>query len=365
MTTDRAAHTPDAAVEEGRAARVLANPHRRFNPLVDEWVLVSTERTRRPWLGRQDPSGRPTDLAYDPTCYLCPTNTRANGLVNPAYDRTFVFTNDFAALRPEVPADRIDRGLLRAEGEPGTCRVLCFSPRHDVTLALMSKTDVRAVVDVWAEQTAELGAEYQWVQVFENRGETMGASNPHPHGQIWAGTALPHHAVRENASQRAYFATHGNRLLLDYAKQEHGGERVIVEDDDWLVVVPFWAVWPFETLVIPKHPVERLPNLAGSARDSLAAALIELLGRYDNLFRLPFPYSMGWHQAPFDGQSNEHWQLHGHLYPPLLRAAVRKFIAGYEMFAETQRDLSAEEAAERLRAVSPIHYLSSVVTGAD
>jgi UDPglucose--hexose-1-phosphate uridylyltransferase len=363
--TDLPASWPGSAPEDARAAEVLANPHRRFNPLVNEWVLVSTERTRRPWLGRQDPSARPSDVAYDPSCYLCPTNTRANGMVNPAYDHTFVFTNDFAALRPEVSAERIEHGLLLAEGEPGTCRVLCFSPRHDVTLALMSQPDVRAVVDVWAEQTADLGKTYQWVQVFENRGETMGASNPHPHGQIWAGSALPHQAARENDSQRSYFETHGSRMLLDYAAQERAGPRVVVEDDDWQVVVPFWAVWPFETLVIPRRPVERLPDLSSPERDSLAATLIQLLGRYDNLFRLPFPYSMGWHQAPFDGQPNKHWQLHGHLYPPLLRAAVRKYIAGYEMFAETQRDLSAEEAAERLRTVSAVHYLGTAAPGAD
>ncbi|MGH2512002.1 MAG: UDP-glucose--hexose-1-phosphate uridylyltransferase [Candidatus Limnocylindrales bacterium] len=346
-----------SAPSNGAAAAILANPHRRYNPLVDEWVLVSTERTRRPWLGRQDPAPRPLDVAYDPTCYLCPTNTRANGLVNPAYERTFVFTNDFAALRPDLSAERIDDGLLRAEGEPGTCRVLCFSPRHDVTLALMSPPDVRTVIDVWADQTAELGQTYQWVQVFENRGETMGASNPHPHGQIWAGTALPHQAEREGAGQRRHFEAHGRRLLLDYAAQEHAGPRVVVEDEDWLVVVPFWAIWPFEALVIPKRPVERLPDLAGPERDHLAAVLIELLARYDNLFRLPFPYSMGWHQAPFNDQDNGHWQLHGHLFPPLLRAGVRKFIAGYEMFAETQRDLSAEDAAQQLRLVSPSHYL--------
>jgi len=364
VAADGAAGVPGTLVPDLSSDAILANPHRRFNPLVDEWVLVSTERTRRPWLGLQDASIRASDVAYDPTCYLCPTNTRANGLVNPAYDRTFVFTNDFAALQPDGSSQRIERGLLRAESEPGTCRVLCFSPRHDVTLALMSKPDVRTVIDVWAEQTAELGATYQWVQVFENRGETMGASNPHPHGQIWAGTALPHQAARENDSQRAWFAEHGSRMLLDYAAQEHGGERVVVEDEDWLVVVPFWAVWPFETLVIPKHPVERLPDLAPGARNALAGTLIELLGRYDNLFRLPFPYSMGWHQAPFDGRPNEHWQLHGHLYPPLLRAAVRKYIAGYELFAETQRDLSAEEAAERLRTVSAVHYLSPAVPDA-
>ena len=221
----------------------------------------------------------------------------------------------------------------------------------------MTPAEVRAVVDVWAEQTAELGRTYRWVQVFENRGESMGASNPHPHGQIWAGTALPREAAREDAAQRRHCDKHGDRLLLDYARQEQGGPRVVEENDEWLVVVPFWATWPFETLVIPRRPVERLPGLDDAQRDALASSLIRLLGRYDGLFERPFPYSMGWHQAPFGGGDGEertdHWQLHAHFYPPLLRANVRKFMVGYELLAETQRDLTAEEAAERLRAVEP------------
>jgi UDPglucose--hexose-1-phosphate uridylyltransferase len=290
--------------------------------------------------------------AHDPSCYLCPGNVRANGERNPGYTETFVFTNDFAALRPDVASERVERGLLVAEGEQGTCRVICFSPRHDLTMARMSPAEVRRVVDVWASQTAELGAAYRWVQVFENRGETMGASNPHPHGQIWAGTALPGQGAREDAAQRSWKLDHGTRLLLAYLSQEHGGPRVVAEDQEWLVLVPFWAVWPFETLVIPKRPVSRLSELDDGQRDALAGALIDLLRRYDNLFGVPFPYSMGWHQAPFDAAAHDHWQLHAHFYPPLLRSAsVRKFMVGYEMLAESQRDLSAEDAAARLRAV--------------
>jgi UDPglucose--hexose-1-phosphate uridylyltransferase len=340
------------------AIGLLAEPHRRYNPLIDEWVLVSTGRTKRPWLGRREASPPEHLPTYDPGCYLCPGNTRANGERNPPYTETFVFTNDYAALRPETSTARIEHGLLRMEGEAGTCRVLCFSPRHDLAVAQMSTPEVRRIVDVWADETTDLGARYRWVQVFENRGETMGASNPHPHGQVWAGTALPVEAAREDESQRRYWLATGRRLLLDYAAQEGRGPRLVVENDDWLVVVPFWAVWPFETLVIAKAPVERLPGLEARQRDCLADALIELLARYDNLFRHPFPYSMGWHQAPFDDGPHDHWQLHAHLFPPLLRSAhVRKFIAGYELLAETQRDLSSEEAAQRLRAVPPIHHL--------
>ena len=331
-------------------ARLSRRPHRRYNPLLDEWLLVSSDRTRRPWQGRQEPPPPGPVEQYDPACFLCPGNQRANGAANPDYASTFVFTNDFAALRPDAPEERLEDGLLRAEVEAGTCRVLCFSRRHDLTLARMERPEVRTVVDLWADQTAELGDRFQWVQVFENRGEMMGASNPHPHGQIWAGSALPHEAAREDATQRAYDGEHGRRLLLDYATQEAGGPRVVVEDDDWLVAVPFWAAWPYETLLIAKRPVERLPGLDDAARDSLAGNLIALLGSYDRLFGLSFPYSMGWHQAPFRGRSEEHWQLHAHFFPPLLTANVRKFMVGYELLAETQRDLTAEVAAERLRA---------------
>jgi UDPglucose--hexose-1-phosphate uridylyltransferase len=332
-------------------ARLAGEPHRRYNPLNDEWVLVSAGRTRRPWLGAEEPTSEPAGLAYDPECYLCPGNTRANGHANPAYTETYVFPNDFAALRPDTAIDTFDDGLLRAEGERGSCRVVCFSPQHDLTLGRMARGDVRQVIDVWADQTAELGAEYRWVQVFENRGEAMGASNPHPHGQIWAGTALPGDGEREDASQRAHLAATGRRLLLDYVDHESGGQRVIVETDEWLAVVPFWAAWPFETLLVPKRPAARLTELADAARDDLAVVLHELLGRYDGLFKRPFPYSMGWHQAPFGDDPTEHWQVHAHFYPPLLRANMRKFMVGYELLAETQRDLTAEDAAGRLRAV--------------
>ncbi len=349
---------PDEVEHEADLGELTAQPHRRHNPLIDEWVLVSTGRTQRPWLGRHDPRPVGDPPAYDPSCYLCPGNTRANGRTNPVYDGTFVFDNDFAALEPGTSAIRVEDDLLVAEGEPGTCRVICFSPRHDLTMARMRPADVRATIDMWADQSSELGARYRWVQVFENRGETMGASNPHPHGQIWAGTALPREAAREDKGQRRRFAQTGRPLLLDYAAQEHGGPRVVVENDEWLVVVPFWAVWPFETLVIPKRPAARLTDLSDPQRDVLATTLIDLLSRYDNLFRQPFPYSMGWHQAPSVEGSVDHWQLHAHFYPPLLRSAtVRKFMVGYELLAETQRDLSPEEAAARLRAVSPVHYL--------
>jgi UDPglucose--hexose-1-phosphate uridylyltransferase len=334
------------------AAPVLGGePHRRYDPLRDEWVLVSAERTRRPWQGRQDPPAQRPSVPYDPDCYLCPGNRRANGVVNPEYDDTFVFTNDFAALRPESRSHELSDGLLVAEVEAGTCRVLCFSRRHDLTLAAMSPAEVRRVIDLWAAQTTELGSTYRWVQVFENRGEMMGASNPHPHGQIWAGTALPQLASREDRTQREYAAAHdGRSLLLDYVAQESGGPRVVVEDDDWLAVVPFWAAWPFEVLLVARRPTQRLPELDDARRDALARTIIRVLGGYDRLFNRSFPYSMGWHQAPFRSGDESHWQLHAHFFPPLLQATVRKFMVGYELLAETQRDLTAEAAAERLRA---------------
>jgi len=335
-------------------APLFDGPHRRYDPLSDEWVLVSAGRTRRPWLGREERPAVERLPAYDPDCYLCPGNRRVGGQENPAYRSTYVFTNDFAALNPDAVMERAGSGLLVAEGERGTCRVICFSPRHDAGLARMGETAVRAVVDLWAAQTSELGADHRWVQVFENRGESMGASNPHPHGQVWAGSALPGRAAREDDTQRRYLAEHGHRLLLDYAATEVEGQRVVELDEDWLVVVPFWATWPFETLLVARAPVARLPDLDDRRRDALARMMVRLLGRYDNLFDQPFPYSMGWHQAPFGNGSTDHWQLHAHFYPPLLRSTIRKFMVGYELLAEAQRDISAEEAAERLRAVDPV-----------
>jgi UDPglucose--hexose-1-phosphate uridylyltransferase len=336
------------------------HPHRRYNPLTGEWVLVSPHRTQRPWQGqveKQPPEERP---AYDPRCYLCPGNERAGGARNPAYDSTFVFTNDFSALLPDTPPARSDHSLLRYESQQGTCRVVCFSPRHDLTLPEMDLPDIRRVIDVWAAQVVKLGQRFRWVQIFENKGEIMGCSNPHPHGQIWALDALPNEPNKEEGQQRAYLAGHGRPLLLDYvALEAEARERIVVENEHWLVVVPYWAVWPFETLLLPRRHVLRLPDLAGDERDALAEILKRLLTRYDNLFEVSFPYSMGWHGAP-TGQGDPaptHWQLHAHFYPPLLRSAtVKKFMVGFEMLAEAQRDLTAEQAAERLRAVSEIHY---------
>jgi UDPglucose--hexose-1-phosphate uridylyltransferase len=342
----------DRARGAGSFERLQTEPHRRYNSLIDEWVLVSAGRGRRPWLGAEEPEADGTGPAFDPDCYLCPGNVRANGNVNPDYPDTFVFTNDFSALRPDTSIAEFDDGLLRAQGERGLCRVVCFSPRHDLTLGRMPADAVRRVVDLWAEQTDELGASHRWVQVFENRGEAMGASNPHPHGQIWAGTALPNEGAREDAAQRAHLAATGRRLLLDYVDRESLGQRVVTETDHWLAVVPFWAAWPFETLVIPKAPAARLSELGDGARDDLTTVLHDLLGRYDGLFKRPFPYSMGWHQAPFGDGATDAWQVHAHFYPPLLFAKVRKFMVGYELLAETQRDLTAEDAAARLRAVS-------------
>ncbi|HEY8870319.1 MAG TPA: UDP-glucose--hexose-1-phosphate uridylyltransferase [Candidatus Limnocylindrales bacterium] len=332
---------------------LLKQPHRRYDPLTDEWLLVSAGRTQRPWLGREEDHAAEERPAYDPTCYLCPGNVRAGGQRNPAYDSTWAFTNDFAALQPTSPLDRFESGLLIAEGEQGTCRVICFSPRHDLTLREMSPPDVRRVIDLWADQSAELGAQFPWVQVFENRGTAMGASNPHPHGQIWAGSALPWKAVREDVAQRRYFEANDRRLLLDYATQERDGPRQVELDEDWLIVVPFWAAWPYETLVVPRRPVGRLPDLDNRQRDRLTRSLIALLGRYDTLFGIPFPYSMGWHQTPFDGVDRPYWQLHAHFYPPLLGETVRKFMVGYELLSELQRDITAEDAAGQLRLAAP------------
>jgi UDPglucose--hexose-1-phosphate uridylyltransferase len=334
------------------------HPHRRYNVLAGEWVLVSPHRTQRPWRGQVEKAPPDERPAYDPGCYLCPGNERAGGARNPDYDSTFVFTNDFAALVPDTPPGHSDHSLLRFESQQGTCRVVCFSPRHDVTLPEMALPEIRGVIDVWADQVTELGQRNGWVQVFENKGAMMGCSNPHPHGQIWACDALPNEPAKEDREQRAYQKEHGRPLLLDYADLEaERQERTVVENEHWLAVVPYWAVWPFETLLMPRGHVLRLPNLGDSERDALAGILKRLLTQYDNLFEVSFPYSMGWHGAPTDGQEHSHWQLHAHFYPPLLRSAtVKKFMVGYEMLAEAQRDLTAEQAARRLRDLPDVHF---------
>jgi UDPglucose--hexose-1-phosphate uridylyltransferase len=311
------------------------HPHRRYNPLTGEWLLVSPHRTKRPWQGEVEKPPADDRPAHDPACYLCPGNVRANGERNPQYESTYVFTNDFAALLPDAPpAPETGHPLLQMQTQRGTCRVLCFSPRHDLTLAEMPGPDIRRVVDAWAGQVIELGEQWRWVQVFENRGAMMGASNPHPHGQIWAGDILPTEPDKEDREQRRYYYQHSSPLLLDYLDLELAQrERIVVENEHWLAVVPFWAVWPFETLLLPKRRVLRLPDLDDAQRHALADILKRLLVRYDNLFETSFPYSMGWHGAPTGPALSEeldHWQLHAHFYPPLLRSAtVRKFMVGY------------------------------------
>jgi UDPglucose--hexose-1-phosphate uridylyltransferase len=339
------------------------HPHRRYNPLTGEWVTVSPHRAKRPWQGQVEkiaPDDRP---AHDPDCYLCPGNLRSSGAQNQNYEHTYVFTNDFAAILPDTPFAKDDAGLLQMESVHGTCRVLCFSPRHNISLPEMDVADIRMVVDAWAEQTAELGRTYCWVQVFENKGAMMGSSMPHPHGQVWALNSLPNEPNKEDFHQREYYEKNGRQLLLAYADLEaQNGERTVLENDDWLVVIPYWAIWPFETILLPKRHVPRLPDLNDQERDSLSEILKKLLTRYDNLFETSFPYSMGWHAAPFmkdDRLVKQYWQLHAHFYPPLLRSAtVKKFMVGYEMLAEAQRDLTAEGAAERLRALPDTHYKS-------
>ena len=339
-------------------------PHRRYNPLSGEWVLVSPHRTQRPWQGQVERSAPEQRPAYDPQCYLCPGNARAGGAVNPSYEQTFVFTNDYAALLPDTPDGTFDRdGLLHAELACGTCRVVCFSPRHDLTIAEMDASALRLVVDTWVAQYEELGAQ-AWVnhvQVFENRGAMMGASNPHPHGQIWATSYLPQHVAREQNTQRDYYAANGRTLLSDYLALELAeGARIVCDNEHFVALVPFWAVWPFETLLISRRPNGALPDLLADERAGLAGILKRLTTRYDNLFEVSFPYSMGFHQRPTDGEAHPEWHLHAHFYPPLLRSAtVRKFMVGFEMLGEAQRDITAEQAAERLRAQSERHYRSA------
>lgn len=337
------------------------HPHRRRNLLTGEWVLVSPHRTKRPWQGQVEKTPPDERPQYDPTCYLCPGNERAGGHRNPNYEHTFVFENDFAALLPDTPDQEVSSGrFFQAEAETGTCRVICFNPRHDLTLPEMQVPAIRRVVDVWSQQVEELGdrPDISYVQLFENKGAMMGCSNPHPHGQLWANHRVPTEPAKEDHNQRVYFERHGSPLLVDYLqREEEAVERLVVANEYWVALVPYWAFWPFEILLLPRRHVLQLPDLGDGERDALAAILKRLLIRYDNLFETSFPYSMGWHGQPTDGGRYPHWQLHAHFYPPLLRSAtVKKFRVGYEMLATPQRDITAEQAAARLRQLDEVHY---------
>ncbi|MFZ0305469.1 MAG: UDP-glucose--hexose-1-phosphate uridylyltransferase [Terracidiphilus sp.] len=337
-------------------------PHRRWNPLRQGWVLVSPHRTQRPWQGEVAQKAAPTAITYDPQCYLCPGNQRAGGAVNPAYENVFTFVNDYSALLPELPAVQnvSSSPLLAAEPARGLCKVLCFHPDHSLTLARMTREEIRPVVDAWSSEYEQMGGIdwIEYVQIFENRGAMMGASNPHPHCQIWSTSFVPDEPAAETAAQRDHLARTGRCLLCDYAAAELAtGERVVFANDHFVALVPWWAVWPFEVLLLSRRHAGALPEFSSVERDALADALKRTTTRFDNLFETSFPYTMGFHQSPTDREAHPEWHFHAHFYPPLLRSAtVRKFMVGFEMLGMPQRDITPESAAEQLRACSETHF---------
>lgn len=340
---------------------IFSSPHRRFNPLTGEWILVSPGRTKRPWKGKVESSILPEPPEYDANCYLCPGNTRANGDKNPKYESTFVFDNDFSALRFGTKSAEINEsGLVIARAESGICRVVCFLPRHDLTLAEMSTKEIRNVVRVWTDEYDQLGknAEVNHVQIFENKGEIMGASNPHPHCQIWAQNSIPVEPSKEFVQLHKYLTERKSCLLCDYIALELKEKaRLVIENESFIAVVPFWAVWPFETILVSKRHLGCLTDMSETEQTKFSEILKVLTVRYDNIFEIPFPYSSGIHQKPTDGKPHEEAHFHMHFYPPLLRSAtVKKFMVGYEMLANPQRDITAEESAERIRELPGVHY---------
>jgi UDPglucose--hexose-1-phosphate uridylyltransferase len=348
------------------ALDISEHPHRRYNPLTGEWILVSPHRAQRPWQGKVESTSPGQRLCYDADCYLCPGNARAGSQRNPQYSTTFVFDNDFSALRPETPAAGLSRnGLIVAEGEPGICRVVCFSPRHDLTLAEMDAGQLRGVVDVWAEEYRSLGMKpfVRYVQIFENKGELMGCSNPHPHCQIWAERRVPVEPAKEIRQMLQYRRSRKHCLLCDYLKTERNlHERLVLENEEFAVVVPFWAVWPFETIVISRRHFGSFNEMRDTERDQLADVIRRITAKYDNLFRVSFPYSAGFHMSPTDGKKHSECHFHMHFLPPLLRSAsVKKFMVGYEMLANPQRDITAEWSAARLRELDEMHYRQQTV----
>ena len=340
------------------AKTIHATPHRRYNPLSDKWVLVSPHRADRPWHGKVERPNDPPQSSHDENCYLCAGNTRASGKVNENYTGCFVFDNDFAALQENELNETFTDGLMHASSVSGECKVLCYSPDHSKTMPELDVAEIEQVIDAWCDLYNELEEKYQWVQIFENKGEINGCSNPHPHGQVWASGHIPDELGREATQQKAYFDQHKRPLLLDYLEQEiENKQRIVCLNDDWVALVPYWASWPFETILLPRSHKPHMNDLNDGQKRSLAEILKQLTTRYDNLFKTPFPYSMGWHSRPANGDAADPWQLHAHFYPPLLRSAtVQKFMVGYELMAEIQRDISPESAAKMLRDVSKTHY---------
>jgi len=338
------------------------HPHVRFNPLKDEWILVSPHRMKRPWSGQVEKASDENIPPHDPKNPLCPRAVRGNGEVNPDYYGTFVFDNDFPALKEDGPTTgTFAHPLLQCKPAKGTCRVICFHPRSDITLPQMSLKEIESVINTWAGQNKELGAKYTWVQIFENRGAIMGCSNPHPHCQVWASDFLPNEPALKDRTQLNYYKEHKRPMLLDYVQLEiEKKERLVIENKFWVVVVPYWAVWPFETMLLPKRHVLRIEDISADEIEDLASILKKLLTKYDNLFEVSFPYCMGWHGAPTGSyllRNNDHWQLHAVFLPPLLRSStVKKFMVGYEMLAQPQRDLTAEQAAKRLSQLPEVLY---------
>jgi len=336
-------------------------PHRRYNPLLNDWVLVSPHRTKRPWQGKVERAGNAELPAYEPGCYLCPGNVRAGSETNPPYENTFVFTNDFSALLSDVPKEHLsENGLLMAQSERGICKVICFSPQHNLTFSRMVDAQIKPVINVWTEQFKQLGAIdfINYVQIFENRGSIMGCSNQHPHGQIWANESVPVIPHTEGIQQKQWLEKNSTCLLCDYIKLEQKMQaRIVLENDSFIAVVPFWAVWPFETMILPKQHFSDITMLSEKNKADCADIMRRMSVRFDNLFETGFPYSMGIHQRPTDNAEHDEWHFHIHYYPPLLRSAtVKKFMVGYEMLAMPQRDITPEDSARRLRASSDAHF---------
>lgn len=337
-----------------------SNPHRRYNILTGEWVLVSPHRNKRPWQGKVEKMSTEKRPNYDESCFLCPGNIRSSGDLNPNYNEPYSFVNDFSALLKEVPYEKYSNGLLQAESESGICKVLCFSPDHSLTLPLMKVEDIEKVVALWQKEYLELGAleGINHVQIFENKGDTMGCSNPHPHGQIWSQRSIPQEVEKKQEKLSTYWNKNKSSLLEDYVFQEiELDQRIICENKYFVTLIPYWAVWPYETMILPKKKISHIGLLNEFQRASFADIIKKTTIRLDNIFSTSFPYSMGIHQAPTDGKEHHEWHFHMSFYPPLLRSAtVKKFMVGYEMFANPQRDITAEQAANTMKSLSEIHY---------